>query len=120
MGNISAGSGLAIHTVDCPNLNSMHLQIDKTLPVEWSDSIDAVFPVKLRVMVSNKRSVFAKVATIIAEQGCNILEVDVAESTEQFQPIDMVIEVKDRVHLASVIKKLRLHQDVQKPQRHKG
>ena len=86
------------------------------IPVEDQEE----FPVRIRIWVRNQRSMFARVATVIAEQGCNILDVDVAESTEEYQPIDMIIEVNDRVHLAQVLKHLRHESDVQKVQRHKG
>jgi (p)ppGpp synthase/HD superfamily hydrolase len=110
-GVVTIGSGLVIHNIKCPNFLSMQLQVDKSVPVEWGDDFDVEFPVKLRVFVRNQRSMFAKIATIIAEQDCNILEVETAESTDEFQPIDILIQVKNRIHLAQVIKQLR-HDDV--------
>ena len=72
----------------------------------------------MRIVVRNQRNMFAKVATIIAEQGCNILDVGTAESTEEFQPIEIALKVRDRVHLAQVIRKLRHDVDVQRVHRH--
>jgi guanosine-3',5'-bis(diphosphate) 3'-pyrophosphohydrolase len=119
-GTMTFGSGLVIHTLDCPNFKSMQSQVDQSVPVEWSDKIDSEFPVKMRIWVRNQRSMFAKVVAIIAEHGCNILDIETAESTDEFQPVDMIIDVKDRIHLAQVLKQLRQHEDVQKVQRQKG
>lgn len=120
VGVVTGGSGLVIHRRKCANFTSMQLQADKSVPLQWGDNIDKEFPAKLRVFVRNQRNMFAKVATIIAEQGCNILDVETAESTEHYQPIEIVLAVKDRVHLAQVIKSLRLNTDVQRVQRQRG
>lgn len=120
VGAVTGGSGLVIHRRKCANFASMQLQADKSVPLQWGDNIDKEFSSKLRVFVRNQRNMFAKVATIIAEQGCNILDVETAESTEQYQPIEIILAVKDRVHLAQVIKSLRLNEDVQRVQRQRG
>ncbi len=120
VGVVTGGSGLVIHRRRCANFASMQLQADKSVPLQWGENIEKEFPVKLRVFVRNQRNMFAKVATSIAEQGCNILDVETAESTEQFQPIEIVLAVKNRVQLAQVIKSLRLDKDVQRVQRQRG
>lgn len=114
VGAVKAGSGLVVHTLNCSNFLNMELQADQSVPLQWGDNVEQEFPSKLRVFVRNQRSMFAKVATIIAEQGCNILDVETAESTEEFQPIEIVLKVKDRSHLAQVIRKLRHDKDVQR------
>lgn len=120
VGVVTGGSGLVIHRRKCANFTSMQLQADKSVPLQWGENVEKEFPAKLRVFVRNQRNMFAKVATSIAEQGCNILDVETAESTEQFQPIEIVLAVKNRVHLAQVIKSLRLDKDVQRVQRQRG
>lgn len=120
VGAVKGGSGLVIHTLNCSNFANMELQADQSVPLQWGENLDQEFSAKLRILVRNQRNMFAKVATIIAEQECNILDVETAESTEEFQPIEIVLKVKDRVHLAQVIRKLRHDSDVQRVQRQNG
>ena len=118
VGAVNVGSGLVVHRMNCSNFLNMELQADQSVPLQWGENFTEEFPVKLRMFVRNQRSMFAKVATIIAEQGCNILDVETAESTEEFQPIEIVLQVKSRVHLAQVIRQLRHDNDVQRVHRH--
>ena len=118
VGAVKVGTGLVVHRMNCSNFLNMELQADQSVPLQWGEAIDEEFPVKLRIFVRNQRSMFAKVATIIAEQGCNILDVETAESTEEFQPIVIILQVKDRIHLAQVIRQLRQDNDVQRVYRH--
>ena len=120
VGVVTGGSGLVIHTLNCSNFSSMQLQVDKSVPLEWGDEVQKEFSVKLRVFVRNQRNMFARIATIIAEQGCNILDVETAESKEEFQPIEIVLAVKDRVHLAQVIRHVRQDENVQRVYRQQG
>jgi len=116
-GAVTVGSGLVVHRRQCSNFANMQLEADQIVPLRWGDKIEKVFPARLRVFVRSQRSMLAKIALTIAEQGCNILDVATAESTEEFQPIDIVLEVKDRVHLAQVIRQLRHDEDVQRVSR---
>ena len=118
VGAVKVGSGLVVHRMNCSNFMNMELQADQSVPLQWGETVDKEFPVKLRIFVRNQRSIFAKVATIIAEQGCNILDVETAESTEEFQPIGIVLKVKDRIHLAQVIRQLRQDNGVYRVHRH--
>lgn len=120
LGVFTSGHGLVVHTTDCPNSSVQKKQPDKCVAVVWDNVITNEFPVKLRVWVKNKRASIARITSVIAECDCNINNIEVAESTEKIVPIDFTFDVKDRVHLAKVIKQLRALNRVTKVSRTKG
>ena len=120
LGLFTSGHGLVIHTTDCPNASNFKKQLDKCIAVEWDHDIAQKFPVKIRVWSRNERSSIARITAVIAECGCNISQLASIESTEDVIPVDFLIEVDTRVHLAKVLRKLRALKRVTKVSRQKG
>lgn len=120
LGVFTSGHGLVVHTTDCPNASNFKKQLDKCIAVEWDNDVVQKFSVKIRVWSHNERSSVARITTAIAESGCNINQLASVESTENIIPIDFLIEVDDRVHLAQVLRKLRALKRVTKVSRQKG
>ena len=120
LGVFTSGHGLVIHTTDCPNDGSFKKQLDKCIAVEWDRSISQKFAVKIRIWSKNERSSIARITAVIAECGCNISHLASIESTEDVIPVDFLIEVDNRVHLADVLRKLRALKRVTKVTRQKG
>ena len=120
LGVFTSGHGLVIHTTDCPNASNFKKQLDKCIAVEWDENIEQKFPVKIRIWSKNERSSIARITAVIAECGCNISQLTSAETTEDIIPVDFLIEVDDRVHLANVLRKLRALKRVTKVSRQKG
>jgi len=120
LGIFTAGHGLVVHTTDCPNIIELRKQSDRTLMVEWDEELDQEFQAKLQIKLENKTGTFAVVASAIAENECNINHVDLHETPDNIKTIDFIIEVKDRTHLARIIKAIRKVKEVTKVVRMKG
>ncbi len=114
LGVFTAGQGLTVHTTACPNINELRKQPDKCLLVEWHDEIGKVFPVGMRVQGINGKGAFANVALAIADAGANIDHVSIDEGGATIYSMHFVIEVKDRIQLAQVIKQVRKRKGVRK------
>ncbi len=120
LGTFTAGHGLAVHTTDCPNIAELRKQPDKFLMVDWDEELDQTFMAKLQVSLVNEPGAFAEVARVIAENGTNINHVDTHTGADEFVKVDFLIDVKDRVHLAKVIKSIYRLTRVEKVIRQKG
>jgi len=120
IGAFTAGHGLAIHTSDCNNTAELRRHPDRCLMVDWDENLDSVFHVRLQVKVNNVAGAFAEVATAIAENGSNINNVDVHEGLESVIQIDFVVDVKDRAHLAKLIRSIYRKEKVAKVTRQNG
>ena len=108
LGFINKDRGLIIHTHDCPAIRKFNLDPDRWLDVEWEANADSLFKVNLDVLVWNEKGMLAKIAAVIAESNSNIDNVSLQESDgSKFANINFIVQVKDRIHLAELIRNLR-------------
>jgi len=120
LGFLSAGRGITIHTSDCPNVVKFRKHPEQWIDVHWERQIKNVFPVNVRVEVKNQRGVLAQVAAVIAELDANIDTVNIEERDGLNSAIDFIVEVRDRVHLATILRQLRALEPVIRINRMKG
>ena len=120
LGFLSAGRGITVHTSDCPNVAKFRKHPEQWIDVHWEEHIEGVFPVNVRVEVKNQRGVLARVAVVIAELDANIDTVNIEERDGLNAAIDFTIEVRDRVHLAAILRRLRALETVIRIIRMKG
>jgi len=120
LGTFTSGHGLVVHTSDCPNITELIKQPERCLMVDWDDKLDQKFSVKLQVKMKHMPGAFAEVATVIAENESNINHVDSNEGLDGFRVINFVIDVKNRIHLAHIMKAIKVKPSVIKVNRKKG
>ena len=108
LGFINKDRGLIIHTHDCPGIRKFKLDHEKWLDVEWEPNPDAYFNVSLNLLVINERGILAKITSIIAESESNIDNISVGEGDGSiFSTIILIVQVRNRTHLAELIRNLR-------------
>lgn len=114
MGYLSAGRGVVVHRNVCGNLSEFRKQPEKWVSVNWEQDIEREFSVEILVEVINRPGVLAELAARIADIESNIEQVSVDERLEDFAELRFLILVRDRVHLAKVIRRIRSMPVVQK------
>lgn len=107
MGYLSAGRGVVIHRNVCGNLGEYRKQPNKWIAVTWQAGIEREFSAEIRIDVDNRPGVLAEVATRIADTGSNIEQVAIDEGQDQAATLVFTLLVRDRRHLAGVIRDLR-------------
>ncbi len=107
LGFVTTGRGIVVHHQSCPNVTEYRNHPDKWINVEWETGIEGDYPTNLRIDTTNQKGVLAKIATAISDQEANILHVNMTERDDRYTTINFVIEVKDRVHLAGVMRRIR-------------
>lgn len=107
VGFVSAGRGIVIHTASCKNLVEFRGMPEKWLDVEWEEEPQGEFPVEIRVDVENQRGVLATVAANIAEMGSNIENVGLEERAGMTTTLTFVLTVRNRQHLAKIMRRIR-------------
>ena len=109
IGVIKSGQGLVVHTHDCPLLRKGHS--GQWLDVVWDKHITRTFAVNLKLLVANQRGVLAKVAAAIADAESNIENVSFANEGE-YTALHFPLEVNNRLHLATIMRSLRMIPEV--------
>jgi RelA/SpoT family (p)ppGpp synthetase len=115
VGSIKKGQGLVVHASDCGAIvRSRKNEPDQWIDVEWDVRTTRLFQTAINVMVENQRGVLAKVASEIAEAGSNIDSITMADDRTVFTGMHFILEVRNRQHLARVMRALRRLPDVKK------
>jgi GTP pyrophosphokinase len=104
--HFSQGRGLVVHRLNCKNMNDPQ-HSNRKQDVQWSEHIEGDFLAALRIQVENQRGALAKLAALIANMSSNIEQVNQSEKDGIISTTDFVITVRDRTHLARIIRKLR-------------
>ena len=107
IGHISSGRGLVIHKTDCRNLGNLRDDPEKCIYLEWSGHLEEEFSVNLDIEVESHRGIIAELATAASLTGADVMAIDIHEHEGQIAHVHMEVTVKDRIHLARAMKKLR-------------
>ena len=115
----SPGKGLNVHRAECRNIRGWEKEPGKYFPVKWDQTSDKQFLVDIRIFIVNKQGMLAKLTTVIASQDSNIQDLSTDDRDSGDYVIKITLSVRDRVHLANVMRKLRVTPDVIKVYRRK-
>lgn len=107
IGHVSAGRGIVIHTDTCRNMVELRNKPEEIMGVRWEPKVAQEFSVELKVELEHQRGIIAVVASTVTEASANIERINMMEKDAHLGIVNMVINVQDRIHLASVIKRLR-------------
>ncbi|MCR6495403.1 bifunctional (p)ppGpp synthetase/guanosine-3',5'-bis(diphosphate) 3'-pyrophosphohydrolase [Thermomonas sp. S9] len=117
MGYHTAGKGVVVHRLDCPNIAEYRKSPERWVPVDWAREVAGNFNVSIRIEVENRPGVLAQVAAAVAQAESNIDKVEYLERDSSIAVLRFGIEVTDERHLAEVlrgVRRLRAVQDVQR------
>ena len=104
---LSSGRGIVVHREACSNVEDYRKHPDKWLSVAWSESTDKRFTSELQVVVANRMGVLAAIAAAIARTETNIDHVDMQERDTETSVLVFELKVRDRRHLAQIIRVIR-------------
>jgi GTP diphosphokinase / guanosine-3',5'-bis(diphosphate) 3'-diphosphatase len=116
MAYLSAGRGVMIHRQNCGNLAEYRKQPEKWLSVAWEAQATEgrMFASEIQLDINNRVGVLAAVASAIAGTETNIDSVSLEERDTQSSALRFQLQVRDRKHLARVMRTIRRMPDVQR------
>ncbi len=117
MGYHSAGKGIVVHRMECPNLAELRKSPERWVAIGWDREVSGDFSSAIRIEVENRPGVLAQVAAAIANADSNIDRVEYLERDSNIAVLRFGIDVTDGRHLAEVIRGVRRLQVVQDVQR---
>jgi GTP pyrophosphokinase/guanosine-3',5'-bis(diphosphate) 3'-pyrophosphohydrolase len=115
----SPGKGLNVHRAECRNIRGWEKEPGKYFPVRWDKTGDKQFLCDIRVFIVNKQGMLAKLTTVIASLDSNIQDLATDDRDTGDYVIKITLSVRDRIHLANVMRKIRVTPDVLKVYRRK-
>ena len=112
VGFLSSGRGMIVHTDACNNVAELRNDPKKFVALRWDPGVEGEFTVELRVEVEHQRGIIATIANAITSTEANIEKVTTTDRDAQFSILNLTLTVRNRVHLAKVMKRVRIIKSV--------
>lgn len=118
VGHLRGGHGLVLHRGDCESaVRQRARDAERWVDIEWADDMKGLHRCAVELQVSDERGVLGKVAAEFAASEANIVHVSMEDGDQRTAVLRFVIQVRDRVHLAQVIRNARKLPEVRRVNR---
>ena len=107
LGHMTPGKGLVIHLESCRNLKEIRSNPEKCMSLLWSPVVKGEFAVELKAEVTPERGFIAALASRMTEEDATIEHISVNEKDPFTSIVDVVLTVRDRIHLADIMRRAR-------------
>ncbi|MDF1643307.1 MAG: RelA/SpoT family protein [Pseudomonadales bacterium] len=112
IGRLRKGRGVTVHIETCKNIADEIAASKENLMVRWDPEVTGDFSVSLMMETLNERGVLATLAAAIAKSDADIEKIEFAEKGSTVGTIHLDVAVKDRIHLARLMKRLRALKEI--------
>jgi len=107
VGCFQQGRGILVHVNECPQVALRNSRNQQYIALRWDEQVEGEYWVDITVEVDNQRGVLAALASAIAESHSNIGNIHVDPKDGKHNAVLFSIGVRDRSHLARVMRRLR-------------
>jgi len=118
VGYITRGKGVAVHSVNCPNVTNLLYEPERKIDVEWArdDTTPTAYPVKLTVYCDDRFGMLKSITGVIGDAKSNIRNI-AAHTANSQASVEIVLDISDLKHLEQIIVGLRKIPGVHEVQR---
>ncbi len=120
VGHMSTEKGIVVHRDSCNNVKDLRSKKENISETSWSMNVTGEFLTEIRVEVISERGIIAALATRISNNGTSIEGIQVHERDAEHSVIHLVIAIKNRIHLANIMRKIRTMGSVERVYRAKS
>ncbi len=110
VGYITRGKGVAVHSVQCPNVQNLMYEVERKIDVEWVRSASEPLPVKVIIYTDDRPGILNQVTSILNAESSNIRSLEARGDTsrqDEAAIVDITMEVRDKKQLDRVITAFR-------------
>jgi GTP pyrophosphokinase/guanosine-3',5'-bis(diphosphate) 3'-pyrophosphohydrolase len=109
LGYLGRGEGLLIHTTECSvGKRLFGRNSEGWLNVDWAEQPTRAFETGISLLLRNGKGVLAEVATAVAAAEADITHIDMGDqAVSETAELKLLLAVRDRLHLADVIRTLK-------------
>ena len=107
VGALNAGKGVLVHRERCAMVRKLLRHPDQCISLRWDEGIESEFLVDVELEVLNKRGILAIVALAVSDAEGNVEDIVVKDRDGLNYSVVFTLLVKNRWHLASIMRSLR-------------
>ncbi|MCO7263051.1 bifunctional GTP diphosphokinase/guanosine-3',5'-bis pyrophosphate 3'-pyrophosphohydrolase [Dickeya zeae] len=118
--HVSPGKGLVIHHESCRNIRGYQKEPEKFMAVEWDEVTEQDFMTEIKVDMFNHQGALANLTAAISASNSNIQSINTEERDGRVYSAFIRLTTRDRIHLANIMRKIRVMPDVIKVNRNRN
>ena len=110
VGYISRGKGIAVHSLNCPNVQNLMYEVERKIEVEWARGASETFIVRMKVYTDDRPGILNQLTSILFSENSNIRSLEAQGDDERDGEgaiVSMSVEVKEKKQLERVISSIR-------------
>lgn len=109
-GYLGRGEGLLVHTAECAvGRRLFQRDSEHWIAVNWSEELTRPFEAAVSILLNNGKGVLAQVAAAVSSAEADITHIVMNDESQQRETAEMnlLLSVRDRLHLADVLRTLK-------------
>ena len=108
IGLMRGGAGLVVHRATC-GLGRRQRAKDPSrwADIVWAEDLKRLFPTHLIIETQDVRGILARVASAISAADANIVGANTAPKDQTLAIMHLTLEIRERQHLANVLRRIR-------------
>ncbi|WP_436024056.1 RelA/SpoT family protein [Rhizobacter sp. LjRoot28] len=109
VGYLGRGEGLMVHTAECGvGKRLFERDSERWMDVDWAEEPTRAFETRVSILLKNGKGVLAQVAAAVSAAEADITHIEMGnEPASETAELQLLISVRDRLHLADVMRTLR-------------
>jgi GTP pyrophosphokinase len=110
VGYVTRGKGIAVHSVNCPNVQNLMYEVERKIDVEWARAATETFPVRVMIYTDDRPGMLNQLTSVLFAEQSNIRSLEASADDKRGGDgavIDMTIEIRDKKQLERVVNAVR-------------
>ena len=110
VGYVTRGRGIAVHAVNCPNVQNLMYEVERKIDVEWARAEAQTFSVKLLIHTDDRPGMLSQLTTTLFHEQVNIRSLEARADEDKNGDgavVDLTLEVKDKKQLERLVSTVR-------------
>lgn len=107
VGVVTQGRGIVVHKENCRRIAKLSHKTNECISLVWADDLQEEFSVMIVIEVVNQRGILAVMALAVSDADANIEDISVEDEDGNHYLVTFKLLVRNRDHLANVLRRLR-------------
>ncbi len=106
VGYITRGRGVSVHRTDCPNIVAMSEFENRVIDVRWAGKSKRTYVADVSIQAIDNNTLLLQIARLIADSKLIMKAINARTTRDNYELIDLTIEISDRAELDKLITKI--------------
>jgi GTP pyrophosphokinase len=122
VGYVTRGKGIAVHSVNCSNVQNLMYEVERKIDVEWARAVSEPFNVKMVIQTDDRPGMLNQLTSVLFHEQSNIRSLEARQDDKRAGDgavVEMTIEIRDKKQLervASAVRRIPGVRDVERVQ----